>query len=72
MPENLPLIQSLKEQRNDVLSCSSFPTTMASKAGGGGGGGGGDGEEDKAGEGREGKENVWEVSFLGFSLHPVS
>lgn len=38
----------------------------------GAGGGGGDGEEDKAGEGREGKENVWEVSFLGFSLHPVS
>lgn len=36
------------------------------------GGGGGDGGEDKAGEGREGKENVREVTFLGFSLHPVS
>ena len=34
--------------------------------------GGGDGGEDKAGEGREGKENVWEVSFLGFLLHPMS
>lgn len=54
-----------------MFSCSSFPTTMASKAGLGRGGRG-DGGEDKAGEGREGKENVWEVSFLDFSLHPVS